>query len=101
MTEVPIVTAAAKEIKTVLAGQLGAALVESSDPQWKPDPDAEPMTVDFRRALARLVPVMMPDILFRLDDRGEPVFKEVAAAIMPTEFQPGKVFGSGGMKPMD
>lgn len=101
MTEVPIVTAAAKEIKTVLAGQLGAALVESSDPQWKPDPDAEPMTVDFRRALARLVPVMMPDILFRLDDRGEPVFKDVAAAIAPTEFQPGKVFGSGGMKPMD
>jgi Asp-tRNA(Asn)/Glu-tRNA(Gln) amidotransferase A subunit family amidase len=101
MTEVPIVTAAVKEIKTVLAGQLGAALVESSDPLWTPDPDVEPMTVDFRRALARLVPVMMPDILFRLDDKGEPVFREVAAAIVPTEFQPGKVFGTGTMKPMD
>ena len=38
-----------------------------SDPLWTPDPDIEQMTVDFRKALARLVPVFMPDILFRLD----------------------------------
>ena len=38
MTEVPIVTAAAAEIKTVLGGKLGATLVESSDPLWKRDP---------------------------------------------------------------
>ena len=30
------------------------------------DPDVEPMKTDFRRALARLVPVFMPDLLFRL-----------------------------------
>jgi amidase len=29
------------------------------------------------------------------------VFKEFAAAIQPTEFLPGKVFGSGTMKPID
>ena len=61
----------------------------------QPDPDIEPMTVDFRRALARLVPVFMPDLLFRLGRDGQPVFKEFAAAIVPTEFAPGKVFGSG------
>jgi hypothetical protein len=44
---------------------------------------------------------MMPDILYRLDADGEPVFKEFAAAIRPTEFAPGKIFGSGTMKPMD
>src|SRR6202012_588948 len=33
-TEEPIVTAAAREIKTVLGGKLGATLVESSDPLW-------------------------------------------------------------------
>ena len=32
---------------------------------------------------------------------GPPVFKEFAAAIEPTEFMPGKVFGSGSMKPID
>ena len=101
LTEVPITTAAAKEIKTVLGGKLGAALVESSDPLWTPDPDIEQMTIDYRVALARLVPVLMPDILFRLDDAGQPLFKEFAAAIEPTEFQPGKEFGSGTMKPMD
>jgi amidase len=101
LTEVPIVTAAAHEIKTVLGTRLGATLVESTDPLWTPDPDLEVMKTDFRRALARLVPVFMPDLLFRLGADGQPVFKEFAAAIEPTEFLPGKVFGSGRMKPID
>lgn len=97
----PITTAAAREIKAMLGGKLGATLVESSDPLWNRDPDIEPMQVDFRRALARLVPVFMPDLLFRLDANGEPVFREFAAAIQPTEFEPGKVFGSGTLQPID
>ncbi len=101
LTEVPIVTAAAGEIKSVLGGTLGAVLVESTDPHWKRDPDLEVMKTDFRRALARLVPVFMPDLLFRLGPDGQPVFKEFAAAIEPTEFLPGKVFGRGAMKPID
>src|SRR5262249_57904276 len=100
-TEEPIVTAAAKEIKAILAGRLGATLVESSDPRWTRDADVEAMTTDFRRALARLVPIVMPDLLFRLGRDGRPVFKEFAAAIAPTEFAPGKVFGSGAMQPID
>ena len=100
-TEQPIATAAAKEIKTILGEKLGATLVESSDPNWQRDPDVELMTVDFRRALARLVPVFMPDILFRLDRSGQPLFREFAAAITPTQFAPGKVFGTGAMAPID
>jgi amidase len=101
MTEVPITTAAAKEIKTILGGHLGARLVESTDPLWTPDPDIETMKLDFRGALARLVPVLMPDLLFRLGNDGTPLFKEFEAAIQPTEFMAGKVFGSGKMKPID
>jgi amidase len=100
-TEEPIVTAAAKEIKSMLGGHLGAILVESSDPRWTPDPDIEQMTIDFRRALARLIPLIMPDILYRLGTDSQPVFKDFAAAIVPTEFMPGKVFGSGTMQPID
>ncbi|HTD90813.1 MAG TPA: amidase family protein, partial [Burkholderiales bacterium] len=100
-SEEPIATAAAQEIKNILGEKLGATLVESSDPHWKRDPDIELMTVDFRRALARLVPVFMPDILFRLDKNGQPLFKEFAAAITPTEFATGKVFGAGTMTPID
>ena len=100
-TEEPIVTAANAEIKSVLGDHLGATLVESSHRWAKPDPDMEQMTVDFRRALARLVPVFMPDILFRLGADGGPLFKEFAAAVMPTEFQPGKAFGTGTMAPID
>jgi amidase len=100
-TEWPIVTAAAKEIKTVLGERLGATLVESSDPLWKPDPEIEPMKTDFRRALARLVPIFMPELLFRLGHDGQPIFKEFATAIVPTEFMPGKVFGTGKAKPID
>ena len=100
-TEEPIVTAAANEIKAMLGGHLGATLVESSDPRWTPDPDIEQMTVDFRRALARLIPLIMPDILYRLGVDGQPMFREFADAIVPTEFAPGKVFGSGAMQPID
>src|SRR5438552_3345041 len=100
-SEEPIVTAAAGEIKSVLGDRLGATLVESSDPLWKRDPDVEAMTTDFRRALTRLVPIVMPDLLFRLGRDGRPLFKELAAAIVPTEFAPGKIFGTGPMQPID
>jgi amidase len=101
MATVPITTAAAAELKAVLGGTLGATLVESGDPLWQPDPDIEQMSPDFRAALAKLVPVFMPDLLFRLGADGTPLFKEFAAAIRPTEFLPGKVFGGGTMAPID
>ena len=97
----PITTAVAQEIKAILGTKLGARLVESSDPLWTPDPDIEPMKTDFRRALARLVPVFMPDILFRLKADGQPVFPDFAAAIVPTEFASGKIFGGGKLQPID
>ena len=100
-SEEPIVTAAVREINEVLAGKLGATLIESSDPLWPPNPDVERMQTDFRRALAVLVPVFMPDLLFRLNADGQPVFQDFAEAITPTEFAPGKVFGSGTMAPID
>ena len=101
LTETPIVTKAAREIADVLGGHLGATLVESRDPLWTPDPACEQMRTDFRRALAELVPVFMPDLMFRVGADGKPVFAEFADAIRPTEFQPGKVFGAGTMQPVD
>ena len=105
LTEEPIVTAANREIKEVLRDRLGATLLESYDRNWDrnwpADPEIEPMTVDFRRAIARLVPVFMPDILYRLGPDGQPLFKEFAETIVPTEFSPGKFFGSGEMQPID
>jgi amidase len=100
-TAEPIVTAAAREIKAMLGRHLGASLVESSHRLWTRDPGVEAMTTDFTRALARLVPLFMPDLLFRLGRDGQPVFKEFAAAIRPTEFAPGKVFGTGTLQPID
>ena len=97
----PITTAVAREIKSVLGGKLGATLVESSDPLWTPDPEIERMRVDFRRALAYLVPVFMPDLLFRLTPVGEPVFPDFVAAIQRTEFAPGKFFGGGTLTPIE
>ena len=97
----PICTAASFEIKAVLGLKLGATLVESGDPLCRRDPELEPMNPDFRAGLARLVPVFMPDLLFRLGRDGEPLFKEFAAAIRRTEFVPGKFFGTGAMAPID
>jgi len=100
-TEEPIVTAATREIKEVLGHRLGATLVESTDPLWTRDPDIEVMKLDYRRALHQLIPLFMPDLLFRLRPDGQPLYQEFAAAIVPTEFMPGKVFGTGTMQPID
>jgi Asp-tRNA(Asn)/Glu-tRNA(Gln) amidotransferase A subunit family amidase len=43
----------------------------------------------------------MPELLFRLGPDGTPVFKEFAAAIVPTAFMPGKIFGTGALQPID
>jgi hypothetical protein len=59
------------------------------------------MRVDYRQALAKLVPVFMPDLLFRLDPQGQPVFKEFAEHIEPTEFAPGIFHGTGTLKAID
>ncbi len=97
----PIVQAATREIKEVLGKRLGATLVESVDPDWKDDPEIENMNPTYSQALAQLVPVIFPEILFRLTRDGKPEFPEFAAAIKPTQFAPGKTFGTGTMKPID
>ncbi len=97
----PITRAANQEMKEVLGKHLGATLVESSHPLWEKDHSVEQMSIDFTQALARLVPVFMPDLLFRLDTQGQPLFPDFASQITPTEFAPGKVFGTGKMAPID
>ena len=67
----------------MLGEKLGVTLVESSDPLWTPDPGVEQMKVDYRVALARLVPVFMPDLLFRVKERwhaGVPGFRRRGGA---------------------
>ncbi|MCZ6759772.1 MAG: amidase family protein [Gemmatimonadetes bacterium] len=97
----PIVNAAVREIKEMLGGYLGATLVESVDPLWPDDPDIENMQPSYNDALAEFIPVFFPDMLYRLDGAGQPVFPEFAEKIKPTEFAPGVTFGSGTMSPID
>jgi amidase len=97
----PIVDAAAAEMKTMLAKHLGATLVESVPKGWADDPEVENMTTSFDQAIAALTPVLYPEILYRLTPDGKPEFPEFAAKIEPTEFAPGKVFGTGTMQPVD
>jgi Asp-tRNA(Asn)/Glu-tRNA(Gln) amidotransferase A subunit family amidase len=97
----PIAQAAAKEMTDILRDRLGATLVESVDPLWADDPAVENMKTTYTRALAELVPVFFPDLLYRLNNAGAPVFPEFAARITPTEFAPGRILGSGTMAPVD
>jgi amidase len=97
----PIVEAADKEIKEILGKKLGATLVESVDPDWKPEPGMEQLNPSYSQALAQIVPVIYPELLYRLTPDGKPLFPEFAAEIIPTEFAPGKTFGTGTMKSID
>ena len=96
----PIVDAAVREIEEVLRDQLGATLVESVDPFWPDDANIENMQPSYTDALAELVPIFFPEILYWLDD-DQPLFPDFAAMIQPTEFAPGIVHGSGTMSPVD
>src|SRR6201999_4078678 len=64
-------------------------------------PSMEKMKTTYSKALAELVPVIYPELLYRLTPAGKPLFPGFAAAIQPTEFAPGKTFGTGTMKPID
>jgi amidase len=97
----PIVNAANNEITTILRDHLGATLVESADPLWPDDPNIEDMKPSYTQALVQLLPVIYPDILYRLTGAGTPQFPDFANNIIPTEFAPGKTFGSGSQKPVD
>src|SRR5436190_9078201 len=97
----PIVDAVAAEMKAMLGGHLGATLVESVTPGWVDDPEIENMTTSFDRAIAELVPVLYPDLLYRLNAAREPVYPAFAAKVRPTPFAPGVVKGSGTMAPAD
>jgi len=101
MADEPISQAAAKEIKSVLRDYLGATLVESVDPLWPDDSSIENMSPSYTQALAQMVPVFFPDILYRLRRDGQPQFPEFTAKIKPTEFAAGKTLGTGTMKPID
>lgn len=53
------------EIKKVLRDQLGAELVESSDPLYPDDPSIPNMTYTFQQALAEILPFHMPELMQR------------------------------------
>ena len=97
----PIGDAAAAEMKAMLAGHLGATLVESVTAGWVDDPEVENMTTSFDRAIAELVPVLYPDLLYRLNAAREPVYPAFAAKVRPTPFAPGVIKGTGAMAPAD
>jgi len=97
----PVVDAAVREIDEVLGEYLGATLVESVDPLWPDDPNIENMQPSYSDALAELIPVFYPDIIYWLDDSGQPWFPEIAARIKRTEYAPGVFHGSGTMEPLD
>jgi hypothetical protein len=88
-------------MKAVLAGRLGATLVESLTPGWADDPDVENMTTTIDRAIAELAPVLYPDLLYRMNAEGQPQFPDFAAKVRPTEFAPGVMKGTGSMTAAD
>ncbi|MCZ6753478.1 MAG: amidase family protein [Acidobacteria bacterium] len=97
----PIVDAAAAEMKNVIGAHLGATLVESVTPGWVDDPEIENMSPSFDRAIAEILPILYPDLLFHLTSNQEPKYPAFAARIEPTLFAPGVTKGTGTLQPVD
>lgn len=59
------------EILRVLRDELGATVIESSDPDYPDDPSMPNMAYDFQRALAEVLPVHMPEYFQEKNAAGE------------------------------
>ncbi len=59
-----------RQILRVLRDELGAEIVESSDPEYPDDPSVPNMTYDFHRAIAEILPVHMPELVQARDAGG-------------------------------
>ena len=59
-----------EEILRVLRDELGAEIVESSDPAYPDDPSIPNMAYDFHRAIAEILPVHMPEYIQARDAGG-------------------------------
>ena len=101
LVDEPNVDAAAAEMKAMLGDYLGATLVESVTAGWEDDPNIENMSPSFDRAIAEIVPVLAPDLLYRLTAADEPQFPDFAARIEPTAFAPGVMHGTGSLSQAD
>ena len=58
------------EILRVLRDELGAEIVESSDPAYPDDPSIPNMAYDFHRAIAEILPIHMPEYIQARDAGG-------------------------------
>jgi amidase len=74
-----------EEIKRVLRDQLGAEIVESSDPMYADDPTIPNMKYDFRRAMAEVLPQHMPDYLAKEAD-GKRIFELAGQDVVNRDF---------------
>jgi Asp-tRNA(Asn)/Glu-tRNA(Gln) amidotransferase A subunit family amidase len=99
--DAPIVDAVDAEMKSVLGRHLGATLVESVTPGWVDDPAVANMAPSFDQAIAALVPLLFPDLLFRLTPAREPEFRAFADRIEATPFTAGTIKGTGSLAPVD
>ena len=59
-----------EQILGVLRDELGAEIVESSDPEYPDDPSIPNMAYDFQRAIAEILPVHMPEYIQARDSGG-------------------------------
>jgi len=90
----PVVDAVDAQMKEVLGKQLGATLVQSVHSRMDGRcGHGEGVTTTFDDAIRQLVPVLYPDLLFRLDRQWRALFPDFAAKIKPTNLRPGVIRG--------
>jgi amidase len=66
-----IIDQISNEIKTVLRDKLGAELVQSTDPQYKTDPEIPVMRYTFEDAISEILAHNVPEYFWQKDRNGE------------------------------
>ena len=85
------------EILRVLRDDLGAEIVESSDPAYPDDPSIPNMAYDFHRAIAEILPVHMPELIQARDAGGAYRFAVPGHDVTSRDYL---VRAAGGLAPL-
>jgi Asp-tRNA(Asn)/Glu-tRNA(Gln) amidotransferase A subunit family amidase len=88
-----------REIKAVLRDELGAELVESSDPLYPDDPDVPNMKYTFRDAFAEILAHNVPEYFWQTNRAGELRFAVPGWDVRTTDYAIALALGQAPLSP--
>jgi len=88
------------EVKLILRDKLGAEIVQSTDPQYEPDPDIPVMRYTFEDAFSEILAHNVPEYFWQTDNRGELEFAVPGWDVRTVDYAIALAMGDARLSPL-